>query len=323
MLNLERLKNNQPVVYTILNNSLVNNKLAHAYMLSGIKGSLQTETAYLLAQSLVCTKGMWACEVCDDCLRVKNNTYSDVIIIDGSKSIIKKEDVLELQSQFSMTAFEKSSAKIFIVKDAHNMTVSAANSLLKFLEEPSNDVLGILISDEVTSILPTIMSRCTELEFKQLAGDSALSLMNDLDISAREAHYFSQVVSKYLDSDEFLEAEAYLLFKDVFSKFIKTLSYDPDKSSYVLQNILLKNKDKEVVDMALNMFLDMLIVFFNDIIIGREVDELYTNMCDKFRDNYNYLELLTEVLAIKAKLVNNVNVPLLMDQLMFNFRRVM
>lgn len=317
------LQDKQEVVYKILDNSMRNNKLAHAYMFSGVKGSLQLETAYLLAQSLVCDNDLWACGQCDNCLRIAHNTYPDFIVIDGTDKSIKKEDVLNLQSQFSMTAFEKSAYKIFIIKEAHKMTNSAANSLLKFLEEPSSNVIGILISDEITSILPTILSRCTQLDFKPLQSIDFKQLVTELNINERQAYYYSSVASKYIDKDDFINNESYLLFEDVFNKFIKTLTYDVDKSAYVLQAILLKHKDKAVVNEALNMFLDMLIVFFNDIIVAREVDDLYSNMLNKYRENFNYLAILAEVLNIKNKLVNNVNLPLLMDQLMFNIGEVM
>ena len=84
----EQLEQQQPVVYHTLKNALENDKLAHAYMFSGPSGTPKKQTAYLLAQSLVCNEKGFACETCDTCQRVLHNEYADMIYIDGTTRMI-------------------------------------------------------------------------------------------------------------------------------------------------------------------------------------------------------------------------------------------
>lgn len=324
MNNLALLKEKQNVVYNIINNSLKQNKLAHAYLFSGVANSLQFEMAELLAQNLVCqSESEIACGTCNSCLRIINNTYPDYIILDGSDHLIKKDEVIDLQQRFSMTAFEEASAKIFIIKAADNMTASAANSLLKFLEEPSDNVLGILISDDLDSILPTIKSRCTDLSFNELSYMDNYNLALAKGISARDAYYYSRIVSKYYDCDSFMDSEAYLLFKDVFEEYLNQFIRNPHKSLVYIQTYLIKNSNKTLVNEVSRMFLDALVVFFNDILTNVDVDEYYNNRIEVYRNNINYLALLEVVLEIKNKVANHINLALLMDQMFYQFLEVL
>ena len=96
------LREQQPVVYHTLRNALEHNRLAHAYMFSGPSGTPKKETAYLLAQSLVCRESGFACEVCDTCERIAHNEYADMIYLDGTSVSIKKDDILKLQHAFDL-----------------------------------------------------------------------------------------------------------------------------------------------------------------------------------------------------------------------------
>lgn len=324
MSNLSLIKEKQNVVYNIINNSINENKLAHAYLFSGVANSLQFEMAELLAQNLVCqSETDFACEICMSCLRISNNTYPDYIILDGSDHLIKKEEVIDLQQRFSMTAFEEASAKIFIIKAAHNMTASAANSLLKFLEEPSDNVLGILISDDLDAILPTIKSRCTNLSFSELSYVDNYNLALSKGISNRDAYYYSRVVSQYYDLDSFMESEAYILFKDVFEEFLNQFIRNPHKALVYVQTYLIKNSNKSLVNEVVRMFLDSLVVFFNDILSDIDIDDYYNNRLEVYRNNINYLALLEVVLEIKNKVANHINLALLMDQMFYQFLGVL
>ena len=142
------LREQQPVVYHTLRNALEHNRLAHAYMFSGPSGTPKKETAYLLAQSLVCRESGFACEVCDTCERIAHNEYADMIYLDGTSVSIKKDDILKLQHAFAKTGLEKTGKKIYVLDHAENATPDALNSLLKFLEEPGSDMIAILIVEQ-------------------------------------------------------------------------------------------------------------------------------------------------------------------------------
>lgn len=321
---LTLLETKQPVVYNILNNALSANKLAHAYLFSGVKGSLQEETALLLVQSLFCEESFWACGKCAICKRLEENVYPDMLILDGSIASIKKSDVLDLQHQFSMTSLEKYVHKIFIIKDAHNMTSGAANSLLKFLEEPTANVLGILISDQVEAILPTVISRCQVINFSRLSYLDNLELAKNNNIDDLNAYYFAKVVSNHLSLNDFMEEEAFQLFRITFEKVIDLFDTKPDLALYNIHSILLKHKDKDLVKMAFELLIDMLIVFYGDVITpSQAVSSWYDQSLERHRNNVNYSQLLQVVLEAKSKLNRSVNIALAVDQMFYNLKEVM
>src|SRR5690554_2056651 len=114
---LEKLRQFQPVAMQILENSLVNNQLSQDYLFSGAKGTLTKEAAILLAQTMVCEdkNQVFACEMCNTCRRVRESSYTDVILIDGHQRNIKKDEILLLQSRFLQTSLEKAGKKVYII----------------------------------------------------------------------------------------------------------------------------------------------------------------------------------------------------------------
>lgn len=191
----------QPIVSKVLSHALIHQRLSHAYLFVGSKGTPKKEMAILLAQSLICShpdaQG-FACGCCDACQRIATNRYSDMVMIDpyaqyeqlklaqstskrkkkdGStkpKPIsiprISKEQIASLQSFFSTTPLERAGWKIYIINGIERMSEEASNALLKFLEEPHGDkVCAILIADSTNGVLPTIISRCQLIRFKAVS----------------------------------------------------------------------------------------------------------------------------------------------------------
>ncbi|MGI6581479.1 MAG: hypothetical protein ACOX1M_04020 [Erysipelotrichaceae bacterium] len=97
--------------------------------------------------------------------RIKENNYVDLIYIDEEDKNIKVELIENLQQRFEKTALEKAGKKIFIINNCEKLTTKAANSLLKFIEEPSKNTTGIFITTQVDGVLPTIISRSQTLNF--------------------------------------------------------------------------------------------------------------------------------------------------------------
>ena len=162
----ELLEKQQPIVYRALDNACKTNRISSAYLFTGPYGTPKYEAAVLLAQSILCEKknGL-ACEECNTCRRVREGTYADMMILDGKDESISKEMIDGIQEKFSKTALEENGQRIYIIKNAENATISAQNSMLKFLEEPGSGVTAILTTDNVNRMLPTIISRCTVLPF--------------------------------------------------------------------------------------------------------------------------------------------------------------
>lgn len=185
-----KLFKQQPIVTQVLSKALLSNRLSHAYLFSGPKNANKLAWAYLLAQSYICTNKDelgFACSTCNECARIEKQLYADLIVIDPNQSkpistgmdtlgsskekkvssSIKKEDIQRIQKQFSQSALESSGKKVYIINDVDKATPEALNSLLKFLEEPNESILAILISDSISNVLPTIVSRCQTIHFKK------------------------------------------------------------------------------------------------------------------------------------------------------------
>ena len=111
----DKLKKNQPVAYKILENALLNENYAHAYLFVGEKGTGKLNTAILLAQSLMCDTKGFACETCITCKRIKENNFADMIVVDGKDVSIKKKDILQIQERFTKTAVETTNKKVYIL----------------------------------------------------------------------------------------------------------------------------------------------------------------------------------------------------------------
>ena len=165
----EQLKKEQPVVYRTLSNALKQDRLAHAVLLTGPKGAPKTKTALLLAQSLVCEhtdEDGFACQACSACQRIQKEEAIDFRWIHGDQARIKKKEILELQEFFESTSVERANRRIYFLEQFDHATPDAANSLLKFLEEPAPGIFAILSADEKSNVLPTIQPRCQWIPFR-------------------------------------------------------------------------------------------------------------------------------------------------------------
>lgn len=171
-MNKEQFKKEQPIVYQILSNALKYNHLAHAYLFTGEKGNIKQDVALLFAQSLVCQhvdEDGFACQNCDVCKRMEKEESYDFHYIHGKENRIKKSDIVQLQEFFTSTSQEVSNRRIYILDGFDLATKDAANSLLKFLEEPGKEIYAILIADEKSNLLPTIQSRCQNIVFRPVS----------------------------------------------------------------------------------------------------------------------------------------------------------
>lgn len=155
-------KDGQFVSYSLLCNSVRNNKLSHAYLIDGNNNEYAFDFVMAFVKMIICDKhysNFDKCANCNKCNRIDDGNYTEVKIIESDSLIIKKEQLLELQSDFSRTSIEGNN-RVYIIKDCEKMNKQAANSLLKFLEEPEDGIIAILFTNNINKVLGTIISRC-------------------------------------------------------------------------------------------------------------------------------------------------------------------
>lgn len=161
---IERLKTLQPRLFEEFHQILKSGKLAHAYLFSGSFASL--DMALLLAQAVFCQtpEDSLPCQACRSCQLVASGDFTDLKRLAPVNQVIKTELVRELLRDFSQSGFE-SDKQVFIIEGADKLHPNAANSLLKFIEEPQSKIHIFLLTDQETAVLPTIKSRCQLFRF--------------------------------------------------------------------------------------------------------------------------------------------------------------
>ena len=156
----------QKHIIRTLRNALATNKIAHAYLFCGPRGTGKTTMAKLFAKALNCEEGIGhQCNHCSNCLEVIEGSHPDVIEIDAAsnngveqvRDLIDKVNYLPLKGKY----------KVYIIDEVHMMTTNAFNALLKTLEEPPAHVIFILATTEPHKVLPTILSRCQRYDFNK------------------------------------------------------------------------------------------------------------------------------------------------------------
>ena len=320
----EHLKKQQPVVYQTLKHALVNDKVAHAYMFSGPSGTMKKEAAYLLAQSIICNQHDFACEECDVCRRIAQNEYADMKYIDGRHVSIKKDDIIKLQEEFNKTGLEAAGKKIYILDHAENATVDALNSLLKFLEEPTNDMTAILIVEAMDRVLPTIVSRCQIIPFTPLGFHACYDAVKD-ELDSLDAYLLAHLIHQKQRILETAESDAYQHARFVFKGMIERYFKSSYQALLFLQLEGFPAKQKTHGKESLQFVFDMLLIFFEEYLKGRTSceDLWYQEQFSKMQKrNVDGIKIMHILMRGKDMLLKSVNIQMLIDQVLYEMKEV-
>jgi len=323
------LEENQPIIYKTFVNAFKNHTLSHAYLLVGNPGTPLYEVAQYLAKSILCDDpSPLACNNCITCMRIDSDNYPDIIKLDGSKAIIKKEDVLNIENRFEKTAFETKGIMIYIVNQVENMRVEAVNSMLKFLEEPESEIYAFLTTNNVNNILPTIVSRCQVLPLISMPRDKVIRDAQGLLIEQDDAELLSyfyndgELIYDFLMDEE--ESDNYKEAKKALNGLLDVMSGGNRKDVvyYSQTNIVPLIKTKE----ELRFFVDLLSQVYEDVLniqLNREIslkfyEEILRNLSTKLP---HVQSSLVEILKTRNVINLNVNIGLLIDHLIINLMK--
>lgn len=324
----DELEEIQPVAMKMIKNSLQKKRLAHAYLFEGIRGTGKREAGMLLAKSLFClslAEGFKPCEDCLNCRRINHGNHPDIHVVEPDGLSIKKGQIEMLQEEFSKKGIE-SQKKLYMIIHADRMTVNAANSLLKFLEEPFAQTYAILVTEQVQKILPTIVSRCQTLSFQPLSGEHLQKRMVEAGVSELKAPLLASLTNNLDEALALNGDDWFAQAQRIVVKLFSVLKKNPLHALVSLQEEwFLHFKEKEQIDLGLNLLLllfkDLLYIQIDkpDRIVFASELALLEQLAWQ-TSGRKLAEQMAAILEAKRKLAANMNPQLLMEQLVLTLQ---
>ena len=254
----------QPEISALFTKLIKNNQLQHAYIFEGVSGSGKYEMAKWLSKALNClnrTEEGAPCLACNQCIRIEHEEHPDVTMVEPDGLSIKVDQVRAIKEEFSKSGME-SRRKVLIIKEMDKMTPSAANSLLKFIEEPEGEITILLLTTEVQQLLPTIVSRCQILHFHVRNIEDRIEEIVARDIPKTQATLLAYLTQDASEALKIYDQENYSTLVDTVWKWFLMLNKKDDRSFiYVQTNIMSLVDNRETS----SLILDLLILIYRDL----------------------------------------------------------
>lgn len=312
-----------------IKNAIASNKISHAYLFTGPRGTGKTSIAKLIARAVNCTGDDVLCGDCANCIEISANQSSDIIEIDAASN----NGVDEIRDIKDKVKYAPSSCKykVYIIDETHMLTTQAFNALLKTLEEPPSHVIFILATTEPHKIPLTILSRCQRFDFRRISEEALVTRLRQViekenitisedaikliaylsDGGMRDALSLLDQVSSYI-AREISVLDIYTITgtasKEAVEKIVcEVLKQNRKQIIYEINE--LNNQGKDLIKLC-----ESLIVYLRDALVSANgiKDDLIYHNSPVFSDIsaldvqsiYKYISFLTDVLY-KLKNVHN------------------
>lgn len=310
----------QPELQKMFAHAMTSNRLGHAYLFEGARGTGKLALAEWIAQTIFCEqkKSGLACGECRNCRRLIEGNQPDLIRVEPDGQSIKVDQIRQLKAEFSKSAIE-GSKKVYIINQAEKMTISAANSLLTFLEEPGIDTYLFLLTTVKENILPTIRSRCQIIHFQPLSKEVMTEVFREEGILENYIGVLSTLTN---DSEEAKRLQEDEWFQEIQEKvwhwFNQLNKRDSLAFIYVQTDLIPLIKERTQVIFCL----DLLLFHYRDLLyltFGHENAVVHRHLLGHYqtirKDSHYFTTQIENILAAKKAVQANVQAQGILESL--------
>ncbi|WP_342453817.1 DNA polymerase III subunit delta' [Ammoniphilus resinae] len=318
----------QQRIATILRQSIKNDRVAHAYLFAGGRGVGKRRVAMQLGKSLLCLRQDGdSCDQCHHCLRINSGNHPDFHLVEPDGASIKIDQIRGLQKEFSLRAVE-SKRKVYILDHADKMTVQAANSLLKFLEEPGSEVTAILLTENPHQMLPTILSRCQVMHFAELPFEKRVGLLKSEGLYEPLVRNACQITADLGQARELCQAEWFAQFRNQVLQLNEDVL---EKGSHALVGLQEKIVKNDQGTQGISNLLDLYIYWLRDILFFHmdrkqdilNLDQLEAMGRQALRCSKTWLlRAIQIVMGTKDRLARHANPQLTLERMIIELQEV-
>lgn len=321
----------QEQIKEFIQKSVQRNKVSHAYILCGERGTGRRALAEMFAATLQCSAGDDAvkpCGVCKSCKQMAGGNQPDVIVVNHEKKGIGVDEIRRQVNNSVLIKPYEGPYKVYIIPDADKMTEQAQNALLKTIEEPPGYAVLLLIAENIDMFLPTILSRCVILNLKPVSEAVIMEYLMDTfklpDYAAHTCAVFAQgnigKAVRYASDGDFSQIlnEVLRLLRNIDTKRI-------DELSAIIKNI--KDNNYDISD-----YLDIMILWYRDVLLYKAVKD--DNMLifseeskgiakdAKLRSYGNLEACIAAIDKAKVRLNANVNFDITIELLLITLKEI-
>ena len=311
-----------------ISSAVENNRVSHAYILNGERGSGKKMLANLFAMTLLCETGdNEPCGKCHSCKQAESGNHPDIIRVTHEKP--NSISVDDIRTQVNNTVDIKpyqGPYKVYIIPQADMMTPQAQNAILKTIEEPPSYAVFLLLTENAETLLPTINSRCVMLKLRNIK-DTLIKkyLMENLEIPDYKADMCTAFAQGNMGRAIMLANSDH--FNEIREEAVQLLKHINEME---LNEIVAAVKNLSVYKLEITDYLDIIMIWYRDVLLykaTKEIDKVvFKDQLQSIKEqarksSYEGIELILESLEkAKARLKANVNFDLVMELLFLTIK---